>query len=269
MTRPSANRAPALVVSDLDGTLLGDDGAVSPRNAAALMRAAEAGARVVIATGRPVYNLFPVIDMGFSGLAVCMNGAVVYDIGAGRVRSATLMQPNVMQDFAHDLEILDWQFALAVERAVDTHRNFWAEESYLHPWDDVTVQLAGRSDVLADPAVKMYLRYGPKSTDVMGAVREVAAGRVTATDSSGDGLLEIAGAGVTKASALDKLAASWGIDAADAIAFGDMPNDIEMLQWAGRSVAMANGHPDVLATAGEIGADHADDGVAQVLERWF
>jgi Cof subfamily protein (haloacid dehalogenase superfamily) len=269
MTLLLPTAAPALVVTDLDGTLLGDDGAVSPRNAAALARAADAGARVVIATGRPVYNLVPVIDMGFSGLAVCMNGAVIYDIGAGRVRSATLMQPDVMRGFAGDLEALDWSFALAVERATDTTRNFWAEEAYLHPWDDVTVQLSDRRDLLADPAVKMYVRYSPKSTDVMDTVRGVAGGRVSVTDSSGDGLLEVAASGVTKASALAQLAALWGIDAADAIAFGDMPNDLEMLQWAGRSVAMANAHADVAAVASEIGADHADDGVGVILERCF
>jgi Cof subfamily protein (haloacid dehalogenase superfamily) len=269
MTLPSPTAAPALVVTDLDGTLLGDDGAVSARNAAALARAADAGARVVIATGRPVYNLIPVIDIGFSGLAVCMNGAVVYDIGAGRVRSATLIQPDVMRGFAGDLDVLDWSFSLAVERAIDTRRNFWAEESYLHPWDDVTVQLSGRGDLLSDPAVKMYVRYLPKSTDVMDAVREVANGRVSVTDSSGDGLLEVAASGVTKASALAQLAGLWGIDAADAIAFGDMPNDLEMLQWAGHSVAMGNAHADVAAVASEVGVDHADDGVALVLERWF
>lgn len=269
MTQPSPSRAPTLVVTDLDGTLLGDDGAVSARNAAALARAAEAGARVVIATGRPVYNLVPVLDIGFSGFAVCMNGAIVYHIGEGRVRSATLMQPDIMRDFASDLEGLDWSFALAVERAIDTHRDFWAEESYLHPWDDVSVQVSDRHALLADPAVKMYVRYGPKSSDVMDTVREVAGGRVSVTDSSGDGLLEVAASGVTKASALAQLAALWGIDAADAVAFGDMPNDLEMLQWAGRSVAMGNAHAGVAAVASEIGADHGDDGVALVLERWF
>jgi hydroxymethylpyrimidine pyrophosphatase-like HAD family hydrolase len=68
---------------------------------------------------------------------------------------------------------------------------------------------------------------------------------------------------------LSVLATSWGIDAAETVAFGDMPNDLEMLQWAGISVAMANAHAEVAAVAKEIGPHHADDGVAQVLERWF
>lgn len=269
MTMPPPMHAPAMVVSDMDGTLLGADGRVSPRNAAALVRAAEAGARVVIATGRPVYNLWPVIDAGFTGLALCMNGAVVYDIAAGEVRSATLLQPPVMQSFVGDMGALGWTFALAVERAVDTARDFWAEDHYTHPWDDVDFQWASRTDLMAGPAVKMYVRYGDRSGDALASVRVVAAGRVAVTDSSGDGLIEIAAAGVTKGAVLAKLAADWGIDAADVVAFGDMPNDLEMLAWAGRSVAMANAHPDVLAVASEVGGHHAEDGVAHVLERWF
>lgn len=258
-----------MVVSDMDGTLLGADGRVSPRNAAALARASEAGAHVVIATGRPAYNLLPVIDVGFTGLAVCMNGAVVYDIAAGVVRSATLLQPPVMQSFTADLTALDFRFTLAVERAIDTKRDFWAEESYDHPWDDVDLQWATRDELMTGPAVKMYVRYGQKSTDILGTVRSVAAARVTVTDSSGDGLIEVAAAGVTKGATLAHLAAGWGVDASDVVAFGDMPNDLEMLAWAGRSVAMANAHPDVLAVASEVGGHHAEDGVAQVLERWF
>ncbi len=268
MTPLSTMPAPAMVVCDMDGTLLGADGRVSARNAQALARAAEAGAQVVIATGRPVYNLAPVIDIGFTGLAVCMNGAVVYDIAAGRVRSATLLQPPVMREFTDDLAGL-FPFTLAVERAIDAERDFWAEDAYAHPWDDVELQWATRAELMTGPAVKMYVRYGERSTGVLDTVREVAAERVTVTDSSGDGLIEVAAAGVTKGSALAKLAADWGVDAADVVAFGDMPNDLEMLAWAGRSVAMSNAHPDVLAVASEVGGHHAADGVAEVLERWF
>ena len=75
-----------MVVTDMDGTLLDEGGTrVSARNMAALRRAEEAGARVVIATGRPIWWLGPVIEAGFTGIAVCMNGAVTYDIAAGEI----------------------------------------------------------------------------------------------------------------------------------------------------------------------------------------
>ena len=67
--------------------------------------------------------------------------------------------------------------------------------------------------------------------------------------------------------ALAELAAEHGIAAADVVAFGDMPNDLPMLAWAGRAVAVANAHPEVLAVADEVTASNDDDGVALVLER--
>ena len=73
--------------------------------------------------------------------------------------------------------------------------------------------------------------------------------------------------GVSKASALADLCAERGIHRADVIAFGDMPNDLPMLSWAGHGVAVANAHPDVLTVADEVTAGNDDGGVARVLER--
>jgi hypothetical protein len=71
---------------------------------------------------------------------------------------------------------------------------------------------------------------------------------------------------VTKASALGEWCAARGINSADVFAFGDMPNDLPMLAWSGRSFGVANAHPDVLDTVDEVCASNDDDGVAQVLE---
>ena len=253
----------------MDGTLLDPLGRVSPRNAAALIRAADAGARVVIATGRPVCWLGPVIDVGFTGTAVCMNGAVVYDIAAGRIVSSTALEPIVMQSFVADLDRLELDYALAVERIGVTADDFWAESHYTHPWDDGEYRRALRHELLADPAAKLLVRYGVESSALLDAARAANREQVSLTYSSDDGLIEVAAAGVSKGAVLSVLATSWGIDAAETVAFGDMPNDLEMLQWAGISVAMANAHAEVAAVAKEIGPHHADDGVAQVLERWF
>ncbi len=266
---PAAARAPAMVVSDLDGTLLGADGRVSARNAAALARAGDAGAHVVIATGRPVSSLDPVIDAGFTGTAVCMNGAVVFDVAAGQVRWATVMQPAVMQAFVADLELLAMDFALAVDRIDTLVEEFWAEPHYSHPWADREYHRVGRAELLASPAAKLLVDASRRSAEALPTARAASGGRVAVTYSSGDGLIEVAAAGVTKGSALSILADGWGIDAADVVAFGDMPNDLEMLRWAGQSVAMANAHPDVVAAAKEVGPRHDEDGVARVLERWF
>jgi hydroxymethylpyrimidine pyrophosphatase-like HAD family hydrolase len=97
-------------------------------------------------------------------------------------------------------------------------------------------------------------------------VMEVVGDRAVVSYSGATGLAEISAAGVTKAAALGEWCRTQGIDPADVFAFGDMPNDLPMLTWAGQSFGVANAHPDVLAMVDEVCASNDDDGVARVLE---
>ena len=269
-TAPKRPDAPAMVVTDLDGTLLDESGMkISERNLAALNRAAAAGAHVVIATGRPIWWLGPVIEAGFTGIAVCMNGAVVYDVAANEIIAASPLTPDTMQSFVTGLEQQTDTFSLAVERLGISLQACIAEHDYDHPWAFGYFQRADRSDLLAEPAAKLLVRGREDSRSLALAARAVGAEEVSITYSTDDGLIEVAAAGVNKGTALSELAARWGIDRQDVVAFGDMPNDLEMLHWAGFSVGMGNGHPDVHAIVSEVGAQHHEDAVAQILERWF
>lgn len=275
MLAPSLiTHAPRLVVTDLDGTLLDLSGTrVSVRNAAALRRAEAAGARVVIATGRPVVWLGPVIEAGFTGTAVCMNGAVTYDVAAREIVASAPLLPSAMLALVESLAERT-EFTIAVERLGTSRHDFWAEASYQHPWVLGDYQAMSRADLLAEPAGKLLVRGAADSATLARAARSSAADagvtdQLSITYSTDNGLIEIAAAGVNKGHALSELARRWGIDRAHAVAFGDMPNDLEMLTWAGHGVAMGNAHPEVTAIASEIAPHHGDDGVAAVLERWF
>jgi hydroxymethylpyrimidine pyrophosphatase-like HAD family hydrolase len=101
------------------------------------------------------------------------------------------------------------------------------------------------------------------------AASEALGALVETTWSSDDGLLEVGVGGVTKATALAAVASDVGVSPEDVVAFGDMPNDIAMLAWAGRGIAVADAHPDVLAVADDVTASNDDDGVAEYLSRWF
>ena len=92
---------------------------------------------------------------------------------------------------------------------------------------------------------------------------------VTVSHSNGTRLIEASAEGVTKASALADLAAGHDISSASVVAFGDMPNDLSMLAWAGTSYAVANAHPDVLAAVDHVIPGNNEDGVAQVIEQLF
>jgi hydroxymethylpyrimidine pyrophosphatase-like HAD family hydrolase len=98
------------------------------------------------------------------------------------------------------------------------------------------------------------------------ATKELA-GLVTVTHSNPhDSLLEISAIGVSKGATLSKMAERLGINAEDCVSFGDNPNDISMLEWCGRSYAMADGHPDAHKAAKSIAEPHTDDGVAMIIE---
>jgi Cof subfamily protein (haloacid dehalogenase superfamily) len=265
----AAPAAPTVIVTDLDGTLLDEDGRLSRRNAAVLRRAQEAGTRVVIATGRPIWWLGPVVEAGFTGVAVCLNGAITYDVGRREVLGTAPLAPKVMQRFAADLDAATDRIGVAVERLGTDASCCWAEPAYEHPWIQARFRIADRAEVLSEPAAKMLVRGRSDSRSLAATARRVGGDDVSITWSTDAGMIEVAAGGVNKGTALDRLVEQWGVDPADAIAFGDMPNDLELLRWAGHGVAMAGGHPELQAAADEIAPEHFRDGVAAVLERWF
>jgi hydroxymethylpyrimidine pyrophosphatase-like HAD family hydrolase len=158
--------------------------------------------------------------------------------------------------------------------AVEYGAHFAYEQAYpvaeQHKRPDV--RLVGFDELLALPAAKLLVRHADhSSTDLVALAGGVIADLVEVTHSTpiGPGLLEISAAGISKATALARLCAQRGIDAADVVAFGDMPNDLAMLSWAGRPYAMANAHPEVLAVIPRRAPSNNDDGVAVVLEQFF
>lgn len=269
-------REPGLVASDVDGTLLGRCEAVSARTAAAVGRVIASGTPFVLVTGRPPRWISPVAEaVGAAGYAVCSNGAVLYDIGADRVLAAHTMSPSSLREIAHSLDgVLDG-YGLAAERirqrAVDERLlPLVVEPGYVHPWEGDGPATRPRAEVLGRPAVKLLLTHtGMSSEELAEAVAPILGESVNVTFSAGGGTVELCRSGVTKATGLCTVAEMLGVAGADAVAFGDMPNDLSMLSWAGHGVAMAGAHPDVLAAADEVTVSNEDDGVAQVLERWW
>lgn len=255
-----------VVASDLDGTLLRSDGTVSSRSRAALAAAEDAGALFVVVTGRPPRWMAPVADtVGRHGLAICANGALVWDMAGQRVVRENPIDPATAADVVRRLRDALPELAFAVEQGT----RFGHEPAYRSRAtvpDDVLV--AEAAELVAAPVAKLLARHeGMGPDELLAAAREVVGELATVTHSSAGGLLEISAVGVSKAVALEELAAEHGLGAGDAVAFGDMPNDLSMLAWAGHAVAVANAHPDVLAVADEVTATNDEDGVAVVVER--
>jgi Cof subfamily protein (haloacid dehalogenase superfamily) len=261
---------PAVVVTDLDGTIVRSDGTVSQRTKDALATAVHAGALVILATGRPPRWLGGIPEAtGHRGLVICANGALVYDLSAERLLESRPLSADVARQLIAILRRAIPGIAFAVER-VDGQ---FAHEPDYHPrWspEDDTV-IGDLEPVLTAAVAKLLARKeGLSSDELLALAREVVDSNVASfTHSSIDGMLEFSALGVTKASTLETLLAARGLGAADVVAFGDMPNDLEMLTWAGHGVAVANAHPDVLAVVDEVAPSNDDDGVAAVLERLY
>jgi Cof subfamily protein (haloacid dehalogenase superfamily) len=205
---------------------------------------------------------------GHHGLAICANGALAYDLHTEQVVRSSLLSPDAAREVVQALREAIPGIAFAVERL---DLGFAHEPSYVPRWDSDDPRTAAPiEELLTADVVKLLARHeGISADELLAAAHAAVTSGATLTHSSADGLLEMSAEGVSKASGLAAFAEEHGVDAAEAIAFGDMPNDLPMLAWAGTAVAVANAHPEVLAAADEVTASNDDDGVAQVLDRWF
>ena len=261
----TALRDVRLVATDLDGTLLGKDGVCSQRTRAVLAAVEDAGIQVVMVTARPPRWLHGLADVvGGHGLALCANGAFVYDVRSRQVLREHCLEGAVVEKIALDLRKALPGIVFAVETRIGFSRELGYLDDYTTPSDASAVTIEGLLDPLPG---KILARCGGMAADLLHAViNDVVGDRAVVSYSGATGLAEISAAGVTKAAALEDWCANQGIDSADVIAFGDMPNDLPMLTWAGRSFGVANAHPDVLAMVDEVCASNDEHGVAQVLE---
>lgn len=239
-----------VVATDLDGTLLRSDGTVSPRTRAALEAVWAAGVVTVFVTARPPRWLDALVDhVGDHGIAICGNGAFVYDVAARDVVTERGFAPDHLRRLVADLSAAVPGIGFAAERADGMGRDLDATDT-----DRPVGKLLAQSTELDAPEFHRVV------TEVVGVRAEIGFSGVL-------GLAEMTAPGVTKASGLAAWCEQHGFTSDEVWACGDMPNDLPMLRWAGRGFAVANAHADVLAAAHEVVPGHDDDGVATVLER--
>jgi Cof subfamily protein (haloacid dehalogenase superfamily) len=225
-----------------------------------------AGALVVFVTGRPPRWMQPVVEQtGASGLAICANGALVYDLGSGEIVREHAISPEIAGQLVDAIR----EALPGVSFAVENGLQFGHEPDYVPGWPAPDRIVAAVDELIAEPVAKLLVKHPDRPPAEIYDLVVRLAGETAMVTYSGDVLLEVSGAGVSKASALADLCAARGIGSADVIAFGDMPNDIPMLRWAGRAVAVGNAHHEVLAVADDVTASNDDDGVARVLEEIF
>jgi Cof subfamily protein (haloacid dehalogenase superfamily) len=259
-----------LVATDLDGTLLQPDGSVSARTLEVIEAVDELGVQVVFVTGRPIRWMESLWEhVGDHGLAICSNGGIVYDVGSHSVlRSRPIPRPVGLSVVQRIREAVPGSY-FALEKA----DGFGHEATY--PVDRAASErdrphVGPVEEIFDDGVVKLLaLHQQHEPMDYWQRVEEAVGSDVTTTWSSTDALVEMSGAGVTKASTLGEVCEELGVAAEEVLAFGDMPNDVAMLRWAGTSYAMENGHPRAREAAQRIAPRNDEDGVARVLTELF
>ncbi len=256
---------PRLVALDVDGTIANYDGSISPAVAEAVRAVAAHGVAVVLATGRSMHGTLPECDeLGlFDGLAVCSNGAVIADVHTrSTIQVVTFDATDAVRFFASRIP----DALLAVE-VVGVGYRVTGRFPEGELGGEITVV---PPDALLDgPATRLIARWPNGDRQLFFQLAREAGLRGIDYAIGYDAWLDVMPAGVSKASGLQLVCQRLGIDPADALAVGDGHNDLEMLAWAGLGVAMGNAAPDVQAAADEVAGGIDDDGLVDLLARWF
>lgn len=282
-----SGRSPVrMIASDLDGTFLDPTGAVSAVNRRAVREATDAGLHVVFATGRPPSWLSVLEDLDLAHtIVVASNGALLYDIATGEVLQQHAMSNEVVLELADRMR----EALPGVSFGIQQDHTFGHEPGY---FDDVvltsvpdTVDAATvarfRAGLVEGPLpelvaagafVKVLVKHPTASPARMAeVVEQVAGGEVTATYSMGHstGLLELSAPGISKATTLATHAEELGVGASQVAAFGDMPNDLAMLHWAGHPHLMADHDPTMTDLGFPVIGSNADDAVGHTILGWL
>lgn len=257
---------PALIATDLDGTFLSPDGTVSAENVAAVAAAAEAGVPFVFATGRPSFWLPPLEEIKDAHpLVIVTNGAAVYDLATAELSDVRGIDAPVIDELATLVRdaVPGTLFGVEFAHTFGREPEVPDEDGSVFSEVGTMAELAARDTVL-----RMLAMHADLTTDELMARVIAMAGGLEVTHSARDtphALLEFMAPGVTKASALATICEHLGIDPSEVAAFGDMPNDMQMLDWVGMPFRMSQGHPLLTERGYPVAGSNASSGVGRTV----
>jgi Cof subfamily protein (haloacid dehalogenase superfamily) len=269
MPRPGL---PKLIATDLDGTLVRSDDTVSAYSHEVLDRVRAAGIPIVGATGRgPRLTELTRNDIRAADYLVLAGGGRVVDdtdpvVGPVILRDERL-DGHVLAQIIADLEAVVGPLTVFVEALDHPNSKLWGDADPAWRYPD-RLEVRPRAESLAGKVIKGFARTPDHDVDVLlAAACRIVPPSVANITQAGLGFIEILPPGVDKATGLAVVAQALGVDPAEVLVFGDMPNDVPMFEWAGWGrVAVANAHPAVLALADEVTASNDEDGVAHYLD---
>jgi hydroxymethylpyrimidine pyrophosphatase-like HAD family hydrolase len=257
----------SLVALDVDGTIIDMDERMSERVRGAVRAVVDAGHDVVVATGRSLVATLPVLDrLGLTtGYAVVSNGSVTVRLDPSTERGYEVVDV-VTFDPSPALRLLREHLPAAAYAVEELGTGFRLFGPFPDGELEGEVTVVPFEQLLGAPATRVIVRSSEHTPqDFLDLTERIGLHGVNYAV-GWTAWLDLAPEGVSKASALEKVRQAIGADATRTLAVGDGRNDIEMLHWAARSVAMGQAPPEVREAAGEVAAPVTEDGLADVLE---
>ena len=255
------------IASDLDRTLIGEDYELHPRTLSAVAAARAAGIHFVIVTGRMFRSVRPYLEQaGIDDLAVCYQGAIVTDPLSGRFLRHVTIPLDLARETIAAVEQEGFQLNCYVDDNLYVAKMTPEAHSYAEHQRIPIDTVGDLREWLASPPTKLVVIGEPTALDGLALrLREQFKGRLYISKSL-PFFLELASPEVSKGAGLGFVAEQLGFTAAETVAFGDGENDVELLEWAGYAVAVANANPKALARADFVCPPVQEEGVAQVIE---
>ena len=256
---------PKLVALDVDGTIVDHTNSLSPAVKDAVLAIRAAGIPVVIATGRAVPGVYDVLDkLGFrEGLGIASNGSVVFQVDPFEVVHTTTF--DAREAVRRVLERVP-EALVAVEEVGVGYR---VNRAFPHGEITGEIILDEVDRMVSQPVTRVVVRAPDHDRDEFSTLVQDLGLDGTNYYIGYTAWLDLAPEGVSKASGLDEVCRRMGLTAADVLAVGDGNNDVEMLQWAGRGVAMGQAPDELKAVADHVTGTVEADGLADELRRWL
>ncbi|NJC24342.1 Cof subfamily protein (haloacid dehalogenase superfamily) [Arthrobacter pigmenti] len=256
-----------MVALDVDGTLVDHEGQMSDEVRAAAAAVVDAGHDVVIATGRSLGATLPIIEkIGLTrGHAVCSNGGVTLRIDVDAFDDGYEIVNRVVFDPKPALVALRKSLPTAKFALEDDQGKFLSTERFQDASFGAEAESVDFERMLRARAVRVVVFSTDSTAEEFGNAVETIGLHGVTYSVGWTAWLDIAASGVTKASALELVRRRLDVDPSHTVAIGDGRNDIEMLSWAARGVAMGQAPDEVQAAASEVTASVYDDGAAKVL----
>lgn len=274
-----------LIVLDIDGTLLNSKKIVTSRTKDKLIEAQKQGIKIALASGRPTQGMLSLaneLEMDkYEGFLISYNGSSVYDVKTKEV----LFNQGIPTDLAN--EILTHLSNFDVVPMVDRGEYMYVNNAFFDIQFDIPTgfkniveyevrggdfkvcEVDDYSTVVKDPVNKILVAGNPSYLiDYFAAMTEPFRKNTTSAFSA-PFYFEFTDYGIDKARALHEVFPKMGIQPENMVAFGDGQNDLSIIEYAGLGVAMGNAVPEILEIADETTNSNDEDGIAEVLDRFF